>query len=243
VVLWRSVFPALFLATTFLSGSAFDSRGVLPARHGDRSAPSCRNSIGVVTARTGRRVPAAPLHGDNVVVRPATLGDAEMLVRWHLDPDVLRFWDGRTFTHDEMAARLSRPDVDAYIVEADGEAVGYLQAWFGDAADVGGLDMVLLPPARGRSLGPDAARTLAHYLITHAGRTRVTVDPYLWNERAIRGWLKAGFRPVQEREPDHEHRHHWLLMEFDVAEAADARLPPAHAHASEAGYPPPRRRR
>jgi aminoglycoside 6'-N-acetyltransferase len=173
-----------------------------------------------VTASIGRRVPAAPLHGDIVVVRPATLGDAEMLVQWHLDPDVMRFWDGRTFTHDEMAARLSRPDVDAYIVEADGEAVGYLQTWFGDEADVGGLDMFLIPTARDRSLGPDAARTLAHYLITHAGHTRVIVDPYLWNKRAIRGWLKAGFRPVQEREPDHEHRHRWLLMEFDVAEAA-----------------------
>lgn len=171
-------------------------------------------SIGVVSARIGRRVPAAPLHGDNVVVRPATLDDAPMLVQWHLDPDVMRFWDGHTFTDDEMAARLTRPDVDAYIVEANGEAVGYLQAWFGERADVGGLDMFLIPTARGRSLGPDAAGTLAHYLITHAGRARVTVDPYLWNERAVRTWLKAGFRPIQEREPDHEHLHRWLLMEF-----------------------------
>jgi aminoglycoside 6'-N-acetyltransferase len=173
-----------------------------------------------VTVRIGRRVPAAPLHGDHVVVRAATLDDAEMLVRWHLDPDVMRFWDGRTFTNDEMAARLTRPHVDAYIVEADGEAVGYLQAWFGDTVDVGGLDMFLIPTARGRSLGPDAARTLAKYLITHAGCKRITVDPYLWNERAIRGWLKACFCPVQEHEPDHEHRDRWLLMEFVVAEAA-----------------------
>jgi hypothetical protein len=42
----------------------------------------------------------------------------------------------------------------------------------------------------------------------------------LWNERAVRGWLKAGFRPVEEREPDDEHRDRWLLMEFDMAEAA-----------------------
>jgi aminoglycoside 6'-N-acetyltransferase len=173
-----------------------------------------------MTVRIDRRVPAAPLYGDHVVVRPATLDDAQMLVQWHLDPDVMRFWDGRTFTDDEMAARLARPHVDAYIVEADGEAVGYLQAWFGENVDACGLDMFLIPTARGRSLGPDAARTLAHYLITRPVRTRVTVDPYLWNERAIRGWLKAGFRPVHEREPDREHRHRWLLMEFDVAEAA-----------------------
>ena len=170
--------------------------------------------------RTSHRVPEAPLHGDHVVVRAATLDDAEMLVRWHLDPDVRRFWDGRTFTDDEMAARLARPQVDAYIVEADGEPVGYLQAWFGDTVEVAGLDMFLIPTARGRSLGPDAARTLAKYLITHAGRKRITVDPYLWNERAVRGWLKAGFRPIKEREPDDEHRDRWLLMEFDPAEAA-----------------------
>jgi aminoglycoside 6'-N-acetyltransferase len=170
--------------------------------------------------KIGGRVPAAPLHGDHVVVRAATLDDVEMLVRWHLDPDVMRFWDGHAFTDEEMAARLKRPHVDAYIVEADGKAVGYLQAWFVDTVEVAGLDMFLIPTARGRSLGPDAAHTLAKYLITHAGRNRITVDPYLWNERAVRGWLKAGFRPVEEREPDHEHLDRWLLMEFDVAEAA-----------------------
>jgi len=172
-------------------------------------------SIGAVTGTTGRRVPAAPLRGDGVVLRPATPDDVPMLVLWHLDPEVMPFWDGHTFTAEAMAARLRRPHVDAYIVEADGEAVGYLQAWFGDAVDVGGLDMFLIPAARGRSLGPDAARTLAGYLLTRAGRTRVTVDPYLWNERAVRGWLKAGFRPVEERAPDDEHPHPWLLMEFE----------------------------
>lgn len=178
------------------------------------SFSGCPISIGFVTGTTGCRVPAAPLRGDGVVVRPATLDDVAMLVLWHLDPDVMRFWDGHTFTAEEMAARLARPHVDAYIVEAEGEAVGYLQAWFGDAVDVGGLDMFLIPAARGRSLGPDAARTLARYLMARAGRTRVTVDPYLWNERAVRGWLKAGFRPVEEHAPDDGHLHPWLLMEF-----------------------------
>jgi aminoglycoside 6'-N-acetyltransferase len=138
-----------------------------------------------------------------------------MLARWHADPDVRTFWDDHTFTDDEMEARLRRPHVDPYVVECDGEPIGYLQAWFRDADEVCGLDMFLIPAARGRSLGPEAARTLASYLVDRAGRTRVTVDPYVWNERAIRGWRNAGFRAVAEREPDDDHPHRWLLMEFD----------------------------
>lgn len=113
-----------------------------------------------------------------------------------------------------MLARLIRPHVDAYIVEADGVPVGYLQAWFGETPDVGGLDMFLVPAARGRGLGPDAARTLARYLLGEGGRQRVTVDPDIRNERAVGGWVKAGFRPIEEREPDDDHLQRWLLMEF-----------------------------
>jgi aminoglycoside 6'-N-acetyltransferase len=76
----------------------------------------------------------------------------------------------------------------------------------------------LLSSVRGRALGPDAGRTLARYLLTEGGRERVTADPYVWNERAVAGWRKAGFRAVGEREPDHEHLHRWLLMEFDGSE-------------------------
>jgi aminoglycoside 6'-N-acetyltransferase len=171
-----------------------------------------------VQGKRNPRVPPAPLQGERVAIRPATLEDADLLVGWHLDPDVRPFWDGRAFTRDEMVQRLTRENVDAYIVEAGDEAVGYIQAWFGETSDVGGLDMFLIPSARGRALGPDAGRTLARYLLTDGGRERVTVDPYIWNERAVDGWRKAGFQPVEEREPDHEHRDRWLLMEFDASE-------------------------
>jgi RimJ/RimL family protein N-acetyltransferase len=43
---------------------------------------------------------------------------------------------------------------------------------------------------------------------------RVTVDPYIWNEGAIGAWRRAGFRDVEEYEPDDEHSARWLLMEF-----------------------------
>jgi aminoglycoside 6'-N-acetyltransferase len=117
-------------------------------------------------------------------------------------------------TREEVLLSLGRPEVDAYIVEADEKPVGYLQAWFeGAQPDRGGLDMFLVPAARGRGLGPDAARALAGHLLT-SGQTRVTVDPYSSNGIAIRAWTKAGFQQAEEREPDGEHSEPWVLMLF-----------------------------
>jgi aminoglycoside 6'-N-acetyltransferase len=153
------------------------------------------------------------------VVRPADERDAELLVRWHDEPDVARYWDDERFSPAEMRERLRRQDVEAFIVEADDQPVGYLQVWRG--ADGGGLDMFLVPGARGRGLGPDAARAVARYLRDRRGWSRVTVDPYLWNEAATRAWRRAGFRDVEEREPDADHTARWLLMEFrDEAQSA-----------------------
>lgn len=161
----------------------------------------------------GRR-PDGPLRGLRAVLRFATVDDAKLLSDWHADREIARFWDGEMHTSEAVIHRLARPHVDAYIVEFEGSPIGYLQAWFGETSDVGGLDMFLVPSARGQGLGPDAARTLARYLIEEGGRTRVTVDPYLWNEQGIRGWRNAGFRPVAERDADAEHTDRWLLMEF-----------------------------
>jgi aminoglycoside 6'-N-acetyltransferase len=159
------------------------------------------------------RVPDVPLHGEFTVVRPATEDDVDLLIGWHADPDVSRYWDGETFTREQMLVRLARPDVDPYVVQENGVPVGYLQAWFDDdSPDEGGLDMFLIPDARGRGLGPDAARTLARWLLSVGGRRRLTVDPYSSNERAVRAWEKAGFTLLESREPDHEHSLPWLLM-------------------------------
>jgi aminoglycoside 6'-N-acetyltransferase len=157
------------------------------------------------------------LHGELTQVRSATDGDADLLVAWHADPDVSRYWDGKIFTREEMIVRLRRPRVEAFIVEADGEPVGYVQAWWDEEpAGHGGIDMFLIPDARGRGLGPDSARTLARHLREDRGWTRVTVDPYLWNELAIRAWGRSGFIEVERREADDEHTAPWMLMEWRV---------------------------
>lgn len=154
------------------------------------------------------------VRGSLTTIRPAGAEDVDRLVAWHADPDVARYWDGETFTGEDMEARLARTDVEALIVEEDGEPVGYLQVWSDEGGRSGGLDMFLVPAARGRGLGPDSARAVARHLLEERGWTRVTVDPYLWNEPAVRAWERAGFVSVEEREPDEEHTARWLLMEF-----------------------------
>jgi aminoglycoside 6'-N-acetyltransferase len=163
------------------------------------------------------------LHAELTTLRPARASDADLLARWHSHPDVARFWDGETYTRAELVERLARADVDAWIVEEKERAVGYLQAW-SDGRGRGGLDMFLEPAARGRGLGPDAARAVARSLLEHGWR-RVTVDPYLWNESAIRAWRRAGFVGLEERQADAEHSHAWLLMEFRDVPAPDGTDP------------------
>ena len=141
-------------------------------------------------------------------LRSARADDVERLVAWHADPEVSRYWDDETFVHAEMEERLAREDVEAWIVEEGREPVGYLQV------HPDGLDMFLIPVARGRGLGPDAVRAMARHLLDERGRTRVAVDPYAWNDGAVRAWERAGFVEVSRHEPDEDHTAAWILMEF-----------------------------
>jgi len=149
------------------------------------------------------------VRGRLTALRPAGAEDVDRLVAWHADPEVSRFWDDETFTHAEMEERLARADVDAWIVEENGVPVGYLQT------HPEGLDMFLIPSARGRGLGPDAARAMARHLLDERGYARVTVDPYTWNEEAVRAWERAGFVEISRgHPPDDDHAAEWILMEF-----------------------------
>jgi aminoglycoside 6'-N-acetyltransferase len=148
------------------------------------------------------------VRGRLTTLRPAGADDVDRLVAWHADPEVSRFWDEERFTRAEMGERLAREDVEPWIVEEAGEPVGFLQV------DHEGMDMFLIPAARGRGLGPDAARAMARHLLDNGGRERVTVDPYAWNESAVRAWERGGFVEVSRHEAGAEHTAPWILMEF-----------------------------
>ena len=145
------------------------------------------------------------IRGEHTSLRPATDADLDLLVAWFADPGVYAHWDGAPKSPAEVVAEgytgSNRPATEPFIVEAAGAPVGYIQYCPTDATS-GGIDLFLVPAARGRGLGPDAARALVRYLVVTRGWRRVTVDPAAGNARAIRAWEKAGF--VGERAwPDH----------------------------------------
>jgi aminoglycoside 6'-N-acetyltransferase len=153
------------------------------------------------------------VRGAQVTLRPVGDGDVDLLVAWHAHPEVRRFWDDKTYTPETMRERLARPQVAPFIVEENGRPVGYIQAWWEAGTEEAGVDLFLAPDARGRGLGPDAANALARHLLAR-GWARITTDPYVWNERAVRAWRRAGFVDIEERDPDEGHIARWLLMEF-----------------------------
>lgn len=142
------------------------------------------------------------------------MDDINLLVAWHADPEVSRFWDGKVYNREELLEKFGRERWLPFLVEEDGVPVGYLQQWWEEDSRVAGLDGFLIPSARGRRVMPRAARQLAERLLDE-GWEAVTVDPYAWNEQGIRGWANAGFVEVSRHPADEDHTADWVLMRFE----------------------------
>jgi aminoglycoside 6'-N-acetyltransferase len=166
--------------------------------------------------------PAVPvLRGELVTLRPVQPRDAERLAEILTHPSVAKWWPG--YDLDKVEREITG-DADeetvVFAVEVDGQVIGLVQ--YAEEADPmyrhAGIDVTLHPDWHGRGLGADAVRTLARHLFEDRGHHRVTIDPAAHNERAIRSYLRVGFRPVgimrrYERGPDGTW-HDGLLMDL-----------------------------
>jgi aminoglycoside 6'-N-acetyltransferase len=144
--------------------------------------------------------PAVPvLHGEQVTLRPVEPRDAERLAEILTHPEVARWWPG--FDLDRVRQEITGDadeDTVVFAVEADGQVIGLVQ--YAEEDDPmyrhAGIDVSLHPRWHGRGLGADAVRTLARHLFEDRGHHRLTIDPAAHNQRAIRSYLRVGFRPV-----------------------------------------------
>ena len=158
----------------------------------------------------------------NVVVRPLVAGDADELVRIHLTPEVLRWWD----VPDDGFPWRDDPDETRLTIEADGAVAGMIQ-FFEELTPKyrhANIDVFVDPRLHGRGVGTEAVRQVVRLLVDGRGHHRITIDPALANTAAIRAYEKAGFRPVgimrrYERDVGGTGWHDGLLMELLADEA------------------------
>lgn len=151
--------------------------------------------------------------GEHTSLRPATGADLDLLAEWFADPDIYVWWGGEPIGRDQVNADYTghrSPEVESLIVETEGSPIGYLQYWRATERS-GGIDMFLIPEARGQGFGPEAARAAVEFLFHERGWTEVTVDPLTDNQRAIRAFGRAGF-VAERKDRDEETGKPRLIM-------------------------------
>ncbi len=158
------------------------------------------------------------LHGDHVVLRPATDDDAAALLAILVEPGVAAWWRRAEWE------RVTEEGATVFAIIVDGETVGSIQ--FHEETDPdyhnAAIDIFVADAWQDRGVGSDAMRTLISYLTRCRGHHRLTVDPAAANERAIHVYERLGFRRVgtmraYERTADAGWRDA-LLMELVVEE-------------------------
>jgi aminoglycoside 6'-N-acetyltransferase len=134
------------------------------------------------------------LTGDAVVLRPLEPADEQPLRAIRRAPEVEEWWMP---LEDDFPWR-DDPDAKRFAIVLDGRVVGLIQ--YGEETEPSyrhaWIDLFVDPDVRGRALGVDAIETLVRHLVSSLGHHRITIDPTVGNDAAIRCYSKAGFRRV-----------------------------------------------
>ena len=149
---------------------------------------------------------------------PLDVAHAARLRELHQQPGVRKWWGPMEphFPFDE-------PESQRFAIVADGEVIGLIQ-WGDDSYEDNRrayVDIFVGDEHVGRGVGTEALRQMISTLIHEHGYHRITLDPAVENEAAIRSYEKAGFRRVgvlerSYREHDSGEWRDELLMELVV---------------------------
>jgi aminoglycoside 6'-N-acetyltransferase len=116
------------------------------------------------------------LRGERVTLRPLEAADVPHLAEIAAEPEVARWWLGLTEEDRSRRPVLTKtPSFD------------YRHA---------SIDLFVATAWHAQGLGADTVRTLARWLSEARGHHRITIDPAVVNERAIRAYERAGFRRI-----------------------------------------------
>jgi aminoglycoside 6'-N-acetyltransferase len=160
------------------------------------------------------------LRGELVTLRPAGRDDIPQLARIRRTPEVYRWWRGGDDLVAAIEEDLAEEGSTKYVVVHEGVVVGWIQWQAEEEPDYrhASIDVYIDPAVRGRGIGTDAVRTVSRHLVDDQGHHRVTIDPAVDNEAAIRSYEKVGFRPVgvmrRYERGEHGTWHDNLLMDL-----------------------------
>jgi aminoglycoside 6'-N-acetyltransferase len=149
---------------------------------------------------------------------PLDVRHVKRLRELHQQPGVMKWWGpmDADFPFDE-------PESQRFAIVVDGEIAGLIQCGDDSYEDNrhAYVDIFLGDDFAGRGIGTEAVRQITRLLVDEHGYRRITLDPAVENEAAIRSYEKAGFRRVgtlERASRDHESAG-WrdeLLMELVV---------------------------
>jgi len=136
-----------------------------------------------------------------------------LMARWLSDPRLLEYYGGRDDPQTDETIRtenIQKGGQENFIVMSGDEAIGYLQFYLvhpkwmdvygfesDEAASVFGMDVFVGDlETWGTGFGSRMVAGAAGYLVGDRGATRIFLDPYVSDTRAIRAYEKAGFKKV-----------------------------------------------
>src|SRR5437764_12896621 len=138
--------------------------------------------------------------------RPVTGADLPLLQQWLNRPHVREWWGDPVHGLATIEEHINDPAIGVFVVNCNDKAIGYMQTWDPHAeADhpcrdqplgTRGIDQVIgEDDLGGCGHGSAFIRAFVERLFS-AGTPRVVTDPNPRNARAIRAYVKAGFRPI-----------------------------------------------
>lgn len=166
------------------------------------------------------------LRGPRVRLRALAAADRPALSAILAAPEVARWW-----VHEDLATAVAELFDDSeeirLAIVVEGHVAGMIQYGEETAPDYrhASIDLFVGTAWQGRGFGPEAIRLLARHLFEACGHHRITIDPAVANERAIRAYEKVGFRRIGVMRAYERHDGAWrdgLLMDLLRDELIDA---------------------
>lgn len=140
------------------------------------------------------------LSGNQLILRPLQVADAQALTAILNTPDVAIWWEGYDYDRvlDEIVAEGDGESFGIFTEDQPEVLLGMIQYYEQDDPDYlhAGIDIFVDPARYGHGIGQRAILLLVKHLIDDLGHHRIIIDPAVNNERAIAVFQKVGFREV-----------------------------------------------